>query len=83
MHAVTYCHFFIHGLLCIQVRDMTAFVIHYCIITHIKITIQSLYGDPLQYYDHNTDPPFLLIISFIILPYRHVDIAKALINIYE
>ena len=42
-----------------HVRDMTAFVIHYCIITHIKITIQSLYCDPMPYCDHNTDSPFL------------------------
>ena len=42
-----------------QVRDMTAFVIHYCIVTHIKITIQSLYCNPLPYCDHNTDSPLL------------------------
>ena len=41
-----------------QVRDMTAFVIHFCIVTHIKITIQSLYCNPLPYCDHNTDFPF-------------------------
>ena len=28
-------------------------------------------------------PLFFFIISFIILPYRHIDIAKAKINIYE
>ena len=38
---------------------MTACVIHYYIITHIKITIQFLYCDPLPYCDHNTDSPFL------------------------
>ena len=42
-----------------QVQDMTSFVIHYCIVTHIKITIQSLYCHPMPYCDHNTDSPFL------------------------
>ena len=57
---------------------MTAFVIHYCIVTHIKKT------HPMPYYcDHNTDSPFLFIISFISLPYGHIVIAKAEINIYE
>ena len=62
---------------------MTAFVIHYCIVTHIKITIQSLYCSPLQYCDHNTEYLFFFIISLIILPYAHIDIAKAEIDIYE
>ena len=44
---------------CKQVRDMTAFVIHYCIVAHIKIAIQSLYCNPLPYCEHNTDSPFL------------------------
>ena len=47
-----------------QVQDMNAFVIHYCIIIHIKITIQSLYCDPLPYCDHNTDSPFLFFNFF-------------------
>ena len=62
---------------------MTSLVIHYCIVTHIKITIQSLYCHPLPYCDHNTDSPFFSIISFITLPYGHINIAKAEINIYE
>ena len=65
-----------------QVRDMTAFLIHYCIVTHIKITIQSLYCNRLSYCDHNTDSPFFIIISFITLPDGHIDIANAEINIY-
>ena len=60
-----------------------AFVIHYCIVTHIKITIQSLYCNPLPYCDHNTDSPFLLYHFFKALPYGHIDIAKADIDIYK
>ena len=52
---------------------MSAFVIRYCIVTHIKITIQSLYCHPMPYCDHNTDS----------LPYGDIDIAKAEIDIYE
>ena len=68
-----------------QVRDMTAFVIHCCFITHIKIIIQSLYCNPLPYCDHNTDSPSFsfLIISFITLPGEHINVAKAEINIYK
>ena len=62
---------------------MTAFVIHYCIVTHIKVTIQSLYCNPLPYCDHNTEYLFFFIISLIILLYAHIDIAKAEIDIYE
>ena len=51
-----------------QVWDMTAFVIHYCIVTHIKITIQSLYCHPMPYCDHNTDSPFLFYYFFYIPP---------------
>ena len=64
-----------------QVRDMTAFVIRSCIVTHIKITIQSLYCHPMPYCDCNTN--FFFIISFISLPYGYIDIAKAEISIYE
>ena len=42
-----------------KVLDTTAFVIHFCIVTHIKIKIQSLYCNPLTYGDHNTNSPFL------------------------
>ena len=51
-----------------QVRDMTAFVISYCIVTHIKITIQSLYFHPMPYCDHNADSPFLFHYFFYISP---------------
>ena len=37
----------------LQVRDMTAFVIHCSIIAHIEITIHFLYRD-LPYWDYNT-----------------------------
>ena len=61
---------------------MTAFVIHDCIVTHIKITIQSLYCNPLPYCAHKiNDSPFLFIISFITLPNGHIDIALAVINV--
>ena len=62
---------------------MTAFVIRYCIVTHIKITIQSLYCHPMPYCGHNTDSSFLFYYAFISLPYGHINIAKAEINIYE
>ena len=58
-------------------RDMTAFVIRYCIVSHIKITIQSLYCNQLPYCDHNTDSPFLFNYIFFTLPHGHIDIAKA------
>ena len=62
---------------------MTAFVIHYCIVTHIKITIQSLYCNPLPYCDHNTDSPLLFYYCFRILPYGQIDIAKAEIDMND
>ena len=55
-------HILIHNL-CKQVRDMTAFLIHYRIVTHIKITIHSLYCNPLPYCDHNTNSLFFFSIS--------------------
>ena len=58
-----------------QVWDMTAFVIRYCIVTHIKITIQSLFCHPMSYCDHDTDSPFLFYYFF------YIPIAKAEINI--
>ena len=53
-----------------QVRDMTAFVIHCCIGTHIKITIQGLYCNLLPYCDQNTDSPFLFDNFFYNPPLR-------------
>ena len=46
---------------------MTAFVIRYCIVIHIKITIESLYCNPMPYCDHNTDSPFLFLL-FVLYP---------------
>ena len=37
-----------------QVRDMTAFSIHFFIVHHIKITIHLPYCDPKLVYDNNT-----------------------------
>ena len=62
---------------------MTAFVVHYCIVTHIKITIQFLYCKPLPYCDHNTNSLFFFIIASTTLLDGHIDIAKAKINMYE
>ena len=63
---------------------MTAFVIRYCIVTHIKITIQSLYCNPLPLLLITIPIPlFFFYYFFIILPYGHIDIAKAEIDIYE
>ena len=45
---VRYQHYIILAYRLEQVRDMTAFVIHYCIVTHIKITIQSLYCNQVR-----------------------------------
>ena len=53
-----------------QVRDMTAFVIHYCIGSHIKITIQGLYCHLLPYCDNNIDSPFLFYNFFYNPPLR-------------
>ena len=47
-----------------QLRDMTAFIILYCIVTHIKITIHSLYCKALPYCNDNTDSPFLFYYFF-------------------
>ena len=70
-----------------QVGDMTAFVISYCIVTHIvthiKITIQPCIVIPCHIVITIPIPLFFFIISFISLPYGHIDIAKAEINIYE
>ena len=58
-----------------------AFVIHYCIITHIKITIQCVYCNPQPYFDHNTDSLFFFIISLITLHNEDIDIAEVEINV--
>ena len=38
-----------------QVRDKTAFSIHFFIVHHIKITIHLTYCDPKLVYDDNTN----------------------------
>ena len=53
------------------------------IATHIKIAIQSLYCIPCHIVITLLIPLFLFIISFIALPYGHIDIAKAEINMND
>ena len=63
---------------------MTAFVIFYFIVTHIKITIYSpCIVIPCHIVITILIPLFFFIISFITLSDGHINIAKAEINICE
>ena len=66
---------------------MTAFVILYCVVTHIKIIMYTVPVlstiVPCHIVITIPIPLYFLIISFKTLPYGHIDIAKAEIDIYE